>query len=255
MMAAGPVKAVFFDLSGVLYEGPDVVPGAVETVADCRQQGLVLRFVTNTATRSRESILATLRLLGFELNDDELITAPDAAKRFLEKRCLKPWCLVHESIRDAFDECDEEDAQAVVIGDAREGFTYDSLDRAFRLCQAGALLVAIGKNRYFRDDSGLRLDSGAFVHALEWAAGVEAVVMGKPSAEFFAEVVGGSGCDARDCLMIGDDRECDVAAACAAGLRGALVRTGKFQAGDELKLPPEAVVIDTVNDCLSIDWP
>lgn len=40
--------------------------------------------------------------------------------------------------------------------------------------------------------------------------------------------------------MIGDDAESDVGGAIASGIRGILVQTGKYHAGDELRLaePP-----------------
>ena len=54
-----------------------------------------------------------------------------------------------------------------------------------------------------------------------------ALVMGKPSAEFFSEVVRSLGLPADACLMVGDDVEADVCGAAAAGLRAWLVQTGK----------------------------
>ena len=48
--------------------------------------------------------------------------------------------------------------------------------------------------------------------------------------------------------MIGDDVEADVAGAQAAGLKGALVRTGKFRPTDpEAAVRPD-VVFDTIAD-------
>ena len=38
--------------------------------------------------------------------------------------------------------------------------------------------------------------------------------------------------------MVGDDAEMDVHGALAAGLRGILVRTGKYRPGDEAKVEP-----------------
>ena len=49
---AREVNALLLDLSGVVYEGDQVIGGAREVIAEARARGLVLRFVTNTATRS-----------------------------------------------------------------------------------------------------------------------------------------------------------------------------------------------------------
>lgn len=247
---SAPIKAILFDLSGVLYEGDRLIDGAVDTVTEARRRGLILRFVTNTATRTRAAILDRLRGFSIPLDDDELVTAPDAAKHYLREKKLKASCLVHESIRGEFEEFESDRPDAVVIGDAREGFTYRSLDRAFGLIHGGAPLITIGLNRCFRDETGIRLDAGAFVHGLAWAAEIEPVIMGKPSAEFFHQVVAGTGFRPGECLMVGDDAECDVVAACDAGLQGMLVKTGKYMEGDERMLPPGATLVDSVADCL-----
>lgn len=87
------------------------------------------------------------------------------------------------------------------------------------------------------------LDAGAFLQALEYGAGCRATVVGKPSAAFFAEVVQSLGLPAASCLMVGDDVEADVQGAIDAGLKGALVQSGKYRPGDEIRLPPEAAML------------
>ena len=109
-------------------------------------------------------------------------------------------------------------------------------------------LIGIGLNKCFMDEDGLMLDTGAFIRGLEWAADVDAVIMGKPGRDFFAQVVASTPFAAQDCLMVGDDAVADVCGAIEAGLQGCLVRTGKYRAGDEAKLPAAARVIDRVAD-------
>jgi ribonucleotide monophosphatase NagD (HAD superfamily) len=78
----------------------------------------------------------------------------------------------------------------------------------------------------------LQLDAGPFVAALHYASGIEPVVLGKPAPAFFdAATAALSSVPART-LMIGDDIRGDVAGAQQAGLRAALVRTGKFRPSD-----------------------
>jgi ribonucleotide monophosphatase NagD (HAD superfamily) len=48
--------------------------------------------------------------------------------------------------------------------------------------------------------------------------------------------------------MVGDDAVADVAAAMDVGLQGCLVRTGKFQPGDEKHIPDTGNVIDSIAD-------
>lgn len=51
--------------------------------------------------------------------------------------------------------------------------------------------------------------------------------------------------------MVGDDALADVDGALAAGINGILVKTGKYQAGDEARITrPGAEVADDVNEAI-----
>ncbi|MBE9153671.1 TIGR01458 family HAD-type hydrolase [Cyanobium sp. LEGE 06113] len=239
--------ALFLDLNGVLYDHPGApLPGAISTLGWARQHGLPIRFVTNTATRDHQQIERDLEVIGIRVQPGELFTAPLAARAWIQERGLTPYCLVHRAIRDTFSDLEGDSPNCVLLGDAREDLTYPSLNRALRLVLDGAPLIGLGMNRLFREGGEWMLDAGAFIRGLAWAAKVEPIVMGKPSAAFFAQLVADAGVPAGACLMVGDDAEADVAAALAAGLRGCLVRTGKYRQGDERGLPRQALVIDSI---------
>ncbi len=239
-------SAVLLDLSGVLYDGNEVIPGAVAAVRRLQSSGLPLRFITNTSQKTRASLLAHLRGLGFELAEEQLFTAVDAACQWLAQRGLRPYCLVHDDIRSEFAAFEQADPNAVFIADAADGFTYANLNRAFQLCMEGAPLLGIGCNRYFRSGEQLLLDAGAFIRAVEYAAGVEAIIVGKPSAEFFTQVLATTGAQTADALMVGDDVFGDVEGALGAGIAACLVRTGKYRSGDEDKVSGDFQVLDSI---------
>ena len=143
----------------------------------------------------------------------------------------------------------DEDVDAVVVGDLGERFDYATLNRAFRLIMDGAELIALQRNRYWLRADGLALDVGPFVAALEYAANVAAVVVGKPAPAFFALALSQLGVEPEHAAMVGDDVETDIGGAVRAGLRGVLVRTGKFReetlaAAD----PPPTDVVDSMAD-------
>ena len=241
-------RALLLDLSGVLYDGTRIIPGAVEAIAHARQHNLVLRFVTNTASKSAAVILAELEAMGIPVQPDELFTAPMAAKAYIEQQRLRPFCLIHRSLLPEFAQLPQHNPNCVLLGDARNDLNYDNMNHAFQLCKQGAPLIGIGMNKYFMDTDGLMLDAGAFIHAIEWAADTNAIIMGKPSADFFAQVVASTGFSAAECLMVGDDVMSDVVGAVNAGLQGCLVQTGKFLSGDEKGLPAQAQLIGSIAD-------
>jgi HAD superfamily hydrolase (TIGR01458 family) len=246
------VTALLVDLDGVLYVEDDPIPGAVGAVRALREQGLALRFVTNTTSRPRRAIVERLARLGFDVGPEEVVTpAALAVRHCLEAGACRAALLVRPEMREDFAGLQDaaRGAQAVVVGDLGEGFTYAALNRAFRLVMDGAELVALQRNRFWLTPDGLSLDVGPFVAALEYATGREAFVVGKPSAGFFATVLGELGAAPATAAMVGDDVESDVGGALAAGLRGILVRTGKYRADvvERTGIRPSATV-DSIAD-------
>jgi HAD superfamily hydrolase (TIGR01458 family) len=227
------VRAVLIDLDGVLYVEDEPVPGAHEAVARLRDGGRVLRFVTNTTSRSRPATLEKLRRLGFSLGDEELMTpAALAVRHCLDKGRGRVSLLMNDEVKGDFEALEEDDhePEAVIVGDLGEEFAYPVLNRAFRHVMAGAELIALQRNRFWQRADGLSLDVGPFVAALEYATSREAYVVGKPARTFFSEVLRDGGSEADAAAMVGDDIETDVGGAVDAGLAGILVRTGKYRA-------------------------
>jgi HAD superfamily hydrolase (TIGR01458 family) len=127
---------------------------------------------------------------------------------------------------------DEESPGIVVAVDMGASFTFLRLNRALRALLNGAQLVALHKKRLWRNADGLFLDAGPFVVALEYAAEVSALVMGKPSPAYFQRVLDDLGLPARRVAVIGDDIEIDVRGAQVMGMQGWLVKSGRFRKDD-----------------------
>ncbi len=230
------IHGVLLDLEGVVYQGDSPIPGAAEAIANLAAAGLALRFLTNTTTRPRRAIAARLESLGIAVDPAHIVTPAVAAARLLRDSGAGR---IHLAARPALAEdfagltlTDAPPMDAVVLGDLYRDFTWDRLDRLFGFLRGGAQLVALHKNRYCRRGDAIALDLGPFVAALEYAAGVEAVVVGKPSADFFAQAIGELGLPADQVLMVGDDIEADIGGARRAGLPAVQVRTGKFTPRD-----------------------
>lgn len=105
------IKALLLDLNGVLFEDGSPYPGAEHTLGWLRQQGYRLRFLTNTASRSREAIQGDLERMGLAAAEGELFTAPMAARAYLERHQLRPHCLVHPAIASLFSDLQAGDGQ------------------------------------------------------------------------------------------------------------------------------------------------
>jgi HAD superfamily hydrolase (TIGR01458 family) len=223
------VGGLLVDLDGTLYVGDEPVEGAREAIGKLKSSGLVIRYVTNTTRKPRREVREHLLSLGFEVEEAEIFTPARAAAGLIGDRSCFP--LVDESLLEDLGgiTLTEDRPDHVLVGDLGEGFTYDRLNAAFRCLMDGAGLIALQKNRYWRREDGLALDAGPFVAALEYASGESATVVGKPEVNFFRLALEDLGLEAHEVAMVGDDAEADVAGAQAAGLRGILLRTGKYR--------------------------
>ncbi|MDX1573193.1 MAG: TIGR01458 family HAD-type hydrolase [Methylophaga sp.] len=230
------IKAILFDISGVLHVDKQALPGAVRMLADLQQSDLQLRFVTNTSRTTSQQTFSSLQNMGFQVKPEQIFTAPGAIRQAVLTRQLRPYFLIHPDLEAEFADIDQLQPNAVVVADAADRFDYMHLNHAFKLLMEGAPLLAIGRNRYFKSGDALQLDAGPFITALEYAANVEAEIFGKPAAGFFQAAVTSLSCTSDEVLMIGDDVEADVLGAMAAGLNACLVQTGKYQPGDENQL-------------------
>jgi phospholysine phosphohistidine inorganic pyrophosphate phosphatase len=240
------------DLDGTLYHGGAPIPGAAEAVHRLRSAGVPICFATNTTRRPRSALVARLGSMGIDVRPDELHTAPVAAATWLAQRGARRISLLLDPATfEEFSsfEFDQETPDHVVVGDLGEAWDFHILNRAFRALLAGAALVAIQKNRSWDAGSGLQLDAGPFVAALEYASGQEAVVVGKPSRAFFETAAVALDVSLGRLAVVGDGLATDVAGGQAAGCRTIAVRTGTFREDQlsELERPPDAV-IDSIAD-------
>jgi HAD superfamily hydrolase (TIGR01458 family) len=173
--------------------------------------------------------------MGHELDDDDLQTSPFAAAEQLGGR--RVYALVMSAIVPdlAGIELVGDSADAVLVGGCDETvepnqvFSYMNLARAFSEIQAGADLFCLHKNPWWQTTRGPMLDGGAFVAALEYATGVEATVIGKPSAAAFAAALAALDAEPELTWMVTDDLEQDVVGAQLFGMKTLLLRTGKFR--------------------------
>ena len=248
------MACILLDIDGVLHVSGEPIPGAVEAVAKLRSDGHTLRFVTNNSTRPRDTLAEELREIGFELDETEIQTTPRAAVSALGGR--RVLALVMAAIVPDLEgvELVGHDADAVLIGGCDETlepnqvFSYMNLARAFNEIQAGASFYCLHTHRWWQTSRGPMLDSGAFVAGLEYATGVEATVVGKPSSAYFAAALDALGAEPELTWLVTDDVEGDIRGAQLFGMRTALVRTGKFRPD---QLETTAIVPDVVVSSMS----
>ena len=245
-------KGILFDLDGVLYVGSQAIEGAIEAVNKIRKSGMPCRFLTNTSTLSLFSLQKKLNDLGFSIPASEIISAPQATLLYLKQQD-DPVCrfLLNNDVKKDFSTFRQSGdlTNYIVIGDIGDAWSYTLLNEVFNNLMQGAKLIAIHKNRFWQTETGLQLDIGGFVEALEYASGTKAMIMGKPSADFFKIALDDIGLAPHEVVMVGDDIDVDVEGSQMAGMVGILVKTGKYrqQYAEASAIKPDALIESIVD--------
>jgi phospholysine phosphohistidine inorganic pyrophosphate phosphatase len=223
-------------------------------VARLQREQIPFRLVTNTTSRSRAMLVQRLAGYGFYVSEEEVFTATLAGTELAKQagyRVVAPFVpepalsdMAGLELRGGTSGQPPAAPDAVLIGDLAERWSYGLLQEAFEYVTSGAVLIALSRDRYWLRDGRLALDAGPFVAGLEFAAGKQALVAGKPSKTFYAAAVGSMGLGTgKSVAMVGDDLWSDVQGAQRAGLSGWLVRTGKYR---ESALADSGIVPDRV---------
>jgi len=233
-MLPSAIRAFLIDLDGVLYTGNNPYPGVKECLQKMEELGYGYRFVSNSTRRARDSVAARLQGLGYDIAARQIYTPPLAAiehiRKSVKERCfLLTMGDVHRDFEQAGICISDKDVDYVVMGDAGDGFTFGRLNQALRLILDGAQILALEMDRYWSEPQGLVLSTGPFVAALEYATGKKALLMGKPSSDFFQLALRDLRISPEEAAMIGDDILTDVHGAQEMGMQGILVKTGKYR--------------------------
>jgi glycerol 3-phosphatase-2 len=252
-LAAGTSEAptsvydvALLDLDGVVYVGPDAVPGVPEALACARTAGMRLGFVTNNAARTPEDVAGHLTELGVPAAPSDVITSSQAAAAVVAAQ-LGPDARVlpvggpgvAAALRAAglqvVDRA-EDDPAAVVQGYGRE-VGWAQLAEAVVAVRNGARHVATNTDATIPSPRGPLPGNGAMVAVVSAVTGSTPLVTGKPDPAMHAECVRRTG--ARRPLVVGDRLDTDIEGARRAGAASLLVFTGVTDPAGVLAAPPQ----------------
>ena len=221
------------DLDGVVYLGPDPIPGVPEGLAEARSAGMRLAFVTNNAARPPHAVADHLVELGVEAKASEVVTSAQAAARYLADHL--PGGARVLVVGTTGLELALRERGLVPVADARgqvdavvQGF---SPDMTWQLLAEGAVAlnrgvpwVATNLDPTVPSPRGRLPGNGSLVAALRHATGKEPVVTGKPDPAMHRESLLRS--SAQRPIVVGDRLDTDIEGATAVGCASLLVLTG-----------------------------
>ena len=253
-------RLVIFDLDGVVYRGPEAIPGAAALVFALRAAGVATRFATNNSMATRGAYAERLAGHGIVASPDEIVTSTWATITHL--RAHEPGLqrlqavgaegMLAELVDAGYDATYAGDAagaewdgaplalayDAVVVG-LDPGVTYRTLGIAAAAIRAGARFIATNADLRYPTPGGLMPGAGAIVASLQATTGQRPLVIGKPEPAMFRAILEADGILPQEALVIGDNPDADVPAARRAGIPVVLVLTGVTDAAAAAALDGE----------------
>jgi HAD superfamily hydrolase (TIGR01458 family) len=241
------IKGFLFDLDGVLFVGDELIEGAIETINYLKDKNFPLRFLTNTTTRSHNALFEKIKKLNLPIDIDEVLAPPRMAAEYLKKLSdPKLLLILEEETKTEFTQftIDEKKPDYIVLGHYENKWNYDLLNKLFKMVMNGSKMLALHKGRYWQTNEGLTLDIGLFVAGLEHATSQKAIVIGKPSQDFFKIALNSINVSPQSAVMVGDDIINDIKGAQDIGLQTILVKTGKFRQDilDNSSIKPNRII-------------
>lgn len=254
-------RGYIFDLDGTVYLGEKAIPGAPKIIAELKQQGSRVIFLSNKPLQPREIYAQKLTRLGIPTSRDEVITSSLVLIQYLLKEmptatvfAIGEAPLLDELATAGISLSDTPEEIDVVVASFDRTFDYRKLNIGFQALRLGARFFATNADRTCPIAGGEIPDAAAVIGALEGCSGRKVeLVAGKPSSLMVEITLQGLGLQADDCLMIGDRLETDMLMGKNAGMATALVLTGVTQRED---IPHSSVqpdyTLESVADILSI---
>lgn len=233
MLDLARFRTILMDMDGVIYRGPQPLPGVNDLLGLCAERGIRYACVTNNSTMTPEQYETKLAGMGIHIPAAQIITSSVATRRMLERDFPRGTLAfyigmkgLHEALfGDGYFVYDEQRPQVVVSGLDTE-LTYQKLKLATLAIRAGARYVATNPDRTLPVEEGLVPGAGSIIALLQTATDVAPTVIGKPGAAMFQTAIEILGAEASTTLTIGDRLDTDIAGAAGAGLASALMLTG-----------------------------
>jgi len=241
----GQFDLVVLDLDGVVYIGPDAVPGAADAIAATGRLGVRSCFLTNNASRTPDQVADHLVELAVPATPDDVVTSAQVAAGLLAERLpegSRVLVVGGLGLRVALIGAGlvpvdtMADRPAAVVQGFSPDITWRLLAEGTHAVRSGLLWVASNLDLTVPTPNGPAPGNGSLVQVVATAAGRGPdLVAGKPQPQPFRAAAQRYGSERP--LVVGDRLDTDIEGGCAAGMPGLAVLTGVCGASDLLLAP------------------
>ena len=250
------VKAVFLDLDGTIYLGGNLIPGALEFLLRCEEQGVQRYFLSNNSSRSVDQYVEKLHKMNIPCTkEDVLLSTHDLLSWLQKKGVTRTWAIATEGMCQMMEEIGistrDSNPEYVVLGYDTE-IDYEKISTGSIHMHKGVPLVASHPDMVCPSPDGGLPDVGAYLAMLKVTTGKDPVhITGKPNPGMIMHKIEDLGLDTSECAMVGDRLYTDMEMAIQAGCVSVLVLSGEATLKDLEKSGKEvSVVVDSVDSLL-----
>jgi HAD superfamily hydrolase (TIGR01450 family) len=234
------------DLDGVVYVGPDAVPGAPAALAEARRRDMRLAFVTNNAARTPQTVAAHLARIGVSASPADVVTSAQAAAHVVADLVPAGSAVLvvggaglEAALRERglLPVWSADDAPVAVVQGFAPEVGWRSLTEGALAVGRGVPWVLSNQDRTLPVPRGRAPGNGALAEVIRVATGRAPVaVAGKPELPMHRECIARTG--ARTPLVVGDRLDTDIEGAVRGGTDSLLVFSGVATPAEVVGAPP-----------------
>ncbi len=250
------VKAVFLDLDGTIYLGGNLIPGALEFLSRCEEQGVQRYFLSNNSSRSVDQYVAKLQKMGIPCTPSDVLLSTHDLLAWLQKKGVsRTWAIATKGMCQMMEDVGittkDENPEYVVLGYDTE-IDYQKISVASIHMHKGVPLVASHPDMVCPSPDGGLPDVGAYLAMLKATTGKEPEhITGKPNPGMIMHKIEELGIEVTECAMVGDRLYTDMEMAIQAGCVSVLVLSGEATMKDLQESGKEvSVVVESVDALL-----
>lgn len=230
-------RLYLIDIQGTLIDDNNREPieGAIEFIDSLNKNGVPYVLITNNTKFSTDEFRAYLREVGFCFDDNAYIDPLMCLKSHVGNKTIA--AIGNKNFVESLKNQSyifSENPDFLVIS-LKENLTYDDLATAVEMIQNGAKLIAMHATAIYAKNGRKYPGLGAIAKALEFATGVKAKVVGKPSVDFYKKALLMLGAkDKKEVTVISDDAIGDLIGAKQMNMKTVLVLSGKYDKEEQI---------------------
>lgn len=258
------IRAVLFDMDGVIYVGKQPLPGAQAMLDYLETTGRGWTFVTNNASMTSVQFAEKVHAMGLRVAPERILGSSEATALWLAEQVRAGWpqgeviMLGMEGMRSAlldqgFELTDDPFAATYAVSGAKFDLTYADLANVALAIRNGARFIGTNGDLTFPTERGQVPGAGSVLALFTAATDVQPIVIGKPNPPMYEIAMHRLGVTPQQTMMIGDRYDTDIAGALDLGILAAAVLTGvNSRAVHESQERPPDLIVENLPELLAL---